>query len=172
MALFAAALLVLAGVGLAWFYVGSWSGVYGTTYGVMLVAKCCLLLAMVGLGAGNWALVRRLASDPKPLLARLRRVGEAEIAAGIPSSADCCFADFSAPAADLAAAGRLTPREIYARMRPESPAYDQSCRRLRWPLQVRSKWPSRKVSSGLPSAATRTTKNGQSTTITGQGWLC
>ena len=44
MALLGAGTLVLAGVGLAWSYVGSWSGVYGTTYGVMVIAKICLLL--------------------------------------------------------------------------------------------------------------------------------
>ena len=51
-----AATLVLAGVGMAWFYVGSWSGIYSTTYGIMLVAKICLLLAMVGSAPeiGSW----------------------------------------------------------------------------------------------------------------------
>ena len=46
MALLGAAALVLAGAGLAWSYVGSWSGVYGTAYGVMVVTKCCLSLVM------------------------------------------------------------------------------------------------------------------------------
>src|SRR5258708_33675848 len=82
MALLGAAALVLAGTGMAWFYVGSWSNLYTTAYGIMLVAKIYLLLAMIALGAGNWFLVRRLASDPKPLLARLRRVVEAEVCLG------------------------------------------------------------------------------------------
>ena len=64
MALLGAATLVLAGTGMAWFYVGPWSGLYTTAYGIMLVAKIFLLLAMIALGAGNWFLVRRLASDP------------------------------------------------------------------------------------------------------------
>jgi copper resistance protein D len=108
-------------VGLAWSYVGSWSGVYGTTYGVMVVAKCCLLLSMVGLGAGNWLLVRRLASDPEPLLARLRRVGEAEIALGFLAVLTAASLTSQPPAVDVASQGRLTPREIYARMHLESP---------------------------------------------------
>jgi putative copper resistance protein D len=120
MALFGASALVMAGVGLAWSYLGSSSGVYGTAYGVMVVAKCCLLLAMVGLGAGNWLLVRRLASDPEPLLARLRRVGEAEIALGFLAILTAASLTAQPPAVD-AAQGRLTPREIYARMRPEPP---------------------------------------------------
>jgi copper resistance protein D len=121
MALLGAAALVFAGMGLAWSYVGSWSGVYGTTYGVMVVAKCCLLLSMVGLGAGNWLLVRRLASDPEPLLVRLRRVGEAEIALGFLAVLTAASLTSQPPAVDVASQGRLTPREIYARMHLEPP---------------------------------------------------
>ena len=121
MALLGAALLVMAGVGLAWSYLGSWSGVYGTTYGVMVIAKICLLLVMVSLGAGNWLLVQRLAGDPKPLLARLRRVGEAEIALGFLAVLTAASLTSQPPAVDVAAQGRLTPREIYARARPEPP---------------------------------------------------
>ena len=121
MALLGAAALVLAGAGLAFAYVGSWSGIYGTAYGVMVVAKSCLLLGMVALGTGNWFLVRRLATDPGPLLARLRRVGEAEIALGFVAVLTAASLTAQAPAIDVAAQGRLTPREIYARMRPEPP---------------------------------------------------
>ncbi len=120
MALLGAAALVFAGIGLAWSYVGSWSGAYGTTYGVMVIAKICIFLVMVSLGAGNWLLVRRLASNPVPLLAQLRRVGEAEIALGFLTVLTA--ASLTAQAAvDVALQGRLTPREIYARMRPELP---------------------------------------------------
>lgn len=121
MALIGAAALVLAGVGLAWSYMGSWSGVYGTTYGVMVIAKICLLLSMVSLGSGNWLLVRRLASNPVPLLAQLRRVGEAEISLGFLAVLTAASLTAQAPAVDVAAQGRLTPHEIYARIRPEPP---------------------------------------------------
>ena len=121
MALLGATALVMAGVGLACSYVGSWSGVYGTAYGVMAVAKICLLLMMVGLGAGNWLLVRRLAASPEPLLARLRRVGEAEIGLGFLAILTAASLTAQPPAVDVAAQGRLTPREIYTRMRPEPP---------------------------------------------------
>ncbi len=70
MALLSASTLILAGIGLAWFYVGAWSGLYGTAYGVLLLAKIYLLLVMMALGAGNWFLVRRLNTDPEPLLAQ------------------------------------------------------------------------------------------------------
>jgi copper resistance protein D len=121
MALLGAAMLVSAGVVMAFFYVGTWSGLYTTAYGVMLVAKIYLFLAMVALGAGNWYVVRRLASDPEPLLARLRRVAEAEICLGFVALLTAASLTAQAPAIDAAAQDRLTSHEIYARMHPERP---------------------------------------------------
>ena len=60
MALFSVVVLVLAGVYLAWSYVGTWNGLYGTSYGVLLMAKIYLLLVMLLMGVGNWLMVRRL----------------------------------------------------------------------------------------------------------------
>ena len=65
--------------------------------------------------------MRRLASDPEPLLARLRRVGEAEIALGFLAVLTAASLTSQPPAVDVAAQGRLTPHEIYARLRPEPP---------------------------------------------------
>ncbi len=121
MALLSAALLVLAGSGLAWVYVGSWNGLYGTTYGVLLVAKIYLLLVLAALGVGNWFLVRRLDRDPEPLLLRLRRVAEAEIGLGFIAVLAAASLTAQPPAVDVAAPDRLSPQEIYARMHPESP---------------------------------------------------
>jgi putative copper resistance protein D len=121
MALLGAATLVLAGVGMAWFYVGSWSGLYTTAYGIMLVAKIFLLLAMIALGAGNWFLVRRLASDPEPLLVRLRRVVEAEVCLGFLAVLTAASLTAQAPAIDVSAQDRLTSHEIYVRLHPEVP---------------------------------------------------
>jgi copper resistance protein D len=121
MALLGAATLVLAGVSMAWFYVGSWSGLYTTAYGIMLVAKIYLLLAMIALGAGNWFLVRRLANDPEPLLARLRRVVEAEVCLGFLAVLTAASLTAQAPAVDVTAQDRLTSHEIYVRLHPEQP---------------------------------------------------
>jgi copper resistance protein D len=121
MALLSVATLVLAGVGMALFYVGTWSGLYTTAYGIMLIAKICLLLVMVALGAGNWFLVRRLASDPQPLLVRLRRVVEAEICLGFLAILTAASLTAQAPAVDVGAQDRLTSQEIYARLHPEPP---------------------------------------------------
>jgi putative copper resistance protein D len=121
MALTGAATLVLAGAGMAWFYVGSWSGLYTTAYGIMLVAKIFLFMAMIALGAGNGFLVRRLASDPEPLLARLRRVVEAEVALGFLAVLTAASLTAQAPAVDVTAQDRLTSHEIYVRLHPEPP---------------------------------------------------
>jgi putative copper resistance protein D len=121
MALTGAATLVLAGAGMAWFYVGSWSGLYTTAYGIMLVAKIFLFMAMIALGAGNGFLVRRLASDPEPLLARLRRVVEAEVCLGFLAVLTAASLTAQAPAVDVTAQDRLTSHEIYVRLHPEPP---------------------------------------------------
>ena len=121
MALVGSATLVLAGVGMARFYVGTWSGLYSTAYGVMVFAKVCLFLVLVVLGASNWFLVRRLATDPKPLLARLRRVAEAEICLGFLAVLTAASLTSQAPAVDVAIQDQLTSHEIYARMHPVPP---------------------------------------------------
>jgi putative copper resistance protein D len=120
MALLSASTLILAGVGLAWFYVGAWSGLYGTAYGVLLLAKIYLLLVMMTLGAGNWLLVRGLNTDPEPLLARLRRFAEAEIGLGFTAVLVAASLTSQPPAVDVVQ-GRLTLPEIYARMHPAVP---------------------------------------------------
>jgi copper resistance protein D len=121
MAQLGAGTLVLAGVGMAWFYVGQWSGLYTTAYGIMLVAKISLLLAMIALGAGNWFLVRRLASDPEDLLVRLRRVVEAEVCLGFLAVLTAASLTAQAPAIDVSTQDRLTSHEIYVRLHPEVP---------------------------------------------------
>lgn len=121
MAMVSASILVCAGVGLAFFYVGSWSGLYGTTYGGLLLAKTYLLLVILGLGAGNWLIVRRLDSDPLPLLARLRRFAEVEIGLGFTAILVTASLTAQPPAVDVAKQDRLTPTEIYARMHPTVP---------------------------------------------------
>jgi copper resistance protein D len=121
MALLGAATLVSAGISMAWFYVGTWGALNTTAYGIMLVAKIFLLLAMVALGSGNWSLVRRLASDPEPLLTRLRRVVEAEICLGFLAVLTAASLTAQAPSVDVTAQDRLTSHEIYVRLHPEPP---------------------------------------------------
>jgi copper resistance protein D len=119
MALLSVALLVLAGIYMAWFYVGTWNGLYGTSYGLLLLAKIYLLLVMVLMGSGNWLLVRQLDTDPQPLLARLRRFAEAEIGLGFTVILAAASMSAQPPAGDIT--DRVSLQVIAARMHPEIP---------------------------------------------------
>jgi putative copper resistance protein D len=112
--------LLAGGIGMALFYVGSWQGLYGTSYGVMLVAKVYLLLVVLGLGAGNFFLARQVERAPVPLLVRLRRFSEAEIGLGFTAILAAASMTSQPPAVDLAH-DRLTRHEIVERMRWEWP---------------------------------------------------
>ncbi len=119
MALYSVAVLVLAGVCLAWFYVGTWSGLYGTSYGVLLLAKIYLLLVMLAMGVGNWFLVRKLNTDPQPLLEKLRRFAEVEIGLGFTVILAAASMSAQPPAVDVP--DQVSLQVIAARMHPELP---------------------------------------------------
>ena len=119
MALLSVAVLVLAGIYMAWFYIGTWNGLYGTSYGLLLLAKIYLLLVMVLMGSGNWMMVRRLDTDPQPLLARLRRFAEAEIGLGFTVILAAASMSAQPPAGDMP--DRVSLQVIAARMHPEIP---------------------------------------------------
>ncbi len=142
MALISAPLLVLAGIGMSWLYIGSVAGVYGTTYGVMVMAKVYLLLVMLMLGAGNYRLLRARAGaellpvsggsaaaiavpagagagapprSRRPFLLRLRRFGEAELGLGFTAVLAAASLTSQPPAVDLQQ-DRLSFPEIAERM--------------------------------------------------------
>jgi putative copper resistance protein D len=119
MALWSVLVLVLAGIYMAWFYVGSWNGLYGTSYGLLLLAKIYLLLVMVVMGAGNWWIVRRLDTDPKSLLARIRRFAEAEVGLGFTVILAAASMSAQPPAVDVP--DKVSLQVIEARMHPEIP---------------------------------------------------
>src|SRR6516162_4079280 len=54
------AVLFSAGFAMSLVYVGSWSAMYGTAYGVMLGAKIAMFLVLLLLGAANFYIVRGL----------------------------------------------------------------------------------------------------------------
>ncbi len=140
MALVGVAALVLGGIGMSWFYVGSWGGLYGTTYGVMLLAKIYLMLLMLLLGAGNYRLLRAppellpvsggapaavaeavaVQRTSRPFLLRLRRFSEAEIGFGITAVLAAASLTSQPPAVDLQQ-DRLSLHQIAERMQWESP---------------------------------------------------
>ncbi len=128
MALVSVPLLVLAGIGMSFFYVGSLPGLYGTTYGIMILAKTYLLLAMLLLGAGNYRLLRAGAlpgsapppSAPGGFLLRLRRFSEAELVLGITAVLAAASLTSQPPAVDLQR-DRLSLAEISQRIHWQTP---------------------------------------------------
>ena len=120
MAMVSVALLLGAGIGLAWFYVASPSGLYGTTYGVLVMVKACLLLLILLLGASNWYVQREIERAPVRLIMRIRRFAEVEIALGFTAILAAAALTSQPPAVDMPM-GRVTLPEIQARMRWEAP---------------------------------------------------
>jgi putative copper resistance protein D len=120
MATVSVALLVGAGIGLAWFYVASPSGLYGTTYGVLVMVKAYLLVLILMLGAANWYVQREIERAPVRLLTRLRRFAEVEVALGFTAILAAAALTSQAPAVDTPT-DRLTLHEMVARMRWETP---------------------------------------------------
>lgn len=133
MAVVSVAVLVLSGIGMSYFYVGSWQGLYGTTYGIMIMAKSYLLLTMLLLGAGNYRLLRprgaiaggsgagmRTAPSQGGFLPRLRRFSEAEIGLGLTAILAAASLTAQPPAIDTPQ-DQLSMHQIVQRMRWEAP---------------------------------------------------
>ncbi|MHB8302313.1 MAG: copper resistance D family protein [Acidobacteriaceae bacterium] len=120
MALVSVAVLVAAGVTMAWVYTGSWSGVYGTAYGVVLTTKTVLLGGLLLLAAGNYLLVRSGRFHLPPSLLQIARFTEVEIGIGFTIVLAAASLTSQPPAVDLVQ-NRLTLPEIAARMTPHWP---------------------------------------------------
>lgn len=76
--------LILTGVGNSWLLVGSVPALFGTRYGLLLLAKLALVVAMLSLAAVNrMILTPRLAAGARPALRALRRNAMAEFGAGL-----------------------------------------------------------------------------------------
>lgn len=125
MAMVSVPILVAAGFGMAWFYVGAGMnmlpGLYGSSYGLMLLAKIYLLLLMLALGAGNWYLLRTSGTLPSALLLRLRRFSEAEIGLGFTVLLVAASLTSQSPASDLQPGDLVTAHAYRVRMTPQWP---------------------------------------------------
>jgi copper resistance protein D len=115
---------------------------YGTAYGLMSGAKLVLFLMLVGLGAGNLFLVRRLNRDPSTPILRFRRFVEVEFGLAIAVLFAASSLTSVPPGIDLTE-DRVTWQEIVDRNWPitptwTSPAHDQLVlSRLRSELESR-----------------------------------
>lgn len=114
------ATIVTSGVLLALSYIGSWQGLYGTAYGVMVGAKIALLGMLLCLGAGNFLLVARLRRDPATPITRLRRFTEVEIGIGITIFFAAASLTTVPPAVDIPH-DQASWQEIAARNTPQWP---------------------------------------------------
>lgn len=119
------AALALSGAALAWLRVGGPDGGFaaasGTAYGLMLGAKTVLLLGLLALGLGKLGTLRRLGSRPGTPVARLRRLGEAQLGLGLALFvAAAALATLPPPADPLAP--RLDWPRVLAQFRPPWPS--------------------------------------------------
>jgi copper resistance protein D len=127
MAQISVALLVLAGVGMSWVYIGSIPAIYGTAYGVMVMTKVVLLLCLLVLGAANYYIVKGLgtpgdASNSGGGLKSLLRFGEVEIGIGLTVILAAASLTSQPPGADLTQ-DRVTLQEIATRFAPRAPRF-------------------------------------------------
>ncbi|HZS56373.1 MAG TPA: CopD family protein [Bryobacteraceae bacterium] len=112
--------LVIAGIILGQQYVGSAEGIYGTSYGVMLVAKVVLLALLLVLGATNFRFLRRKAAARPILKTIVKRTVEAETAIGIVVILIASSMTSQPPAVDLTD-GRASLSQIIDRFTPHRP---------------------------------------------------
>jgi len=107
--------LVVAGVVLTWQYVGEWAALVGTAYGVMVLSKVIVLLAILALAALNFRAVRGAGAD-----VRLRRFVEVELGLGITVLFAAASLTSLPPAVDVTT-DRATVAEVAGRFVPAPP---------------------------------------------------
>ncbi|WP_374374635.1 copper resistance D family protein [Dongia sp.] len=115
------AAILISGLLMLVFYVGSTEAVYGTAYGMMLGTKSILFVSLLGLGLFNALAVRQLQSGFSTALPRLKRFVEVEIGIGISILLVAASITSLPPAIDLVE-GRATARDILERLEPRWPA--------------------------------------------------
>jgi putative copper resistance protein D len=120
LALISVALLFTGGFGLSLAYVGSWSALYGTTYGAMVCAKVILFTFLLLLGALNYRIVRAVPADPAARPTSLMRFGEVEIGIGLTVILAAASLTSQPPAVDLGSQ-HVTAAQIIQRYAPRFP---------------------------------------------------
>ena len=124
LAMVSVTVLIGAGMTLSFAYVGSFGGMVGATYGVMLTAKAVLTAILLLLGALNFKIVRAVAAGgtagrTKDMLP-LRRFAEAEIGIGFTILLAAASLTSAPPAVDVRS-NRVPLSEIARRMEPRWP---------------------------------------------------
>ena len=129
-AIVALVLVLGPGIGLTWSYVGSWDGLIGTGYGVMVLTKVALLTCAMLLGGLNFLILRnggqrggrRGGGDrgAAAVAARVPAFIEAEVGLGVTLLLAAASLTSLPPSVDVVA-DRATPAEVAARFRPAMP---------------------------------------------------
>jgi putative copper resistance protein D len=116
--------LLLAGLILSLRFVGSWSALYGTSYGIMVVTKAIFLGCLLLLGAANYFLVRAIGKRSSDVDAKISLIRFAEVEIGIGLTVILAAASLSSqpPGVDLPR-DRVTLPEIVARYSPRMPQF-------------------------------------------------
>jgi putative copper resistance protein D len=114
------ACILVSGIVMSLFYVGSWEGFYGTAYGVMVGAKIAMFLMLLGLGGMNFLLVERLRGNPATPVNRLKRFAEVEVGIGFTIFFAAASLTSVPPAVDLTQ-DRVSFHEIVERNTPVWP---------------------------------------------------
>jgi putative copper resistance protein D len=122
MAQISVAALLVGGAGLSWAYAGSISGLYGTSYGLMIIAKAMLFALVLLVGGLNFFVVKQVSQGEYKLVRRLRRFSEVEIGIGFTAILAAASLTSQAPAFDVAQADRATRSEIVTRVTPQIPS--------------------------------------------------
>lgn len=122
MAIVGVAVVLFAGIGLALFYLDAPNAVYGTAYGIMLLGKVGLFVVLLGIGAMNRSIVKRLSFDTSRLLSYLRRNVEAEIGIGFTVLLAAASLTSQPPAIDLPN-DRLNLHEVRDHLVPRWPRF-------------------------------------------------
>ena len=120
LALSSVVLLFGAGLTLSKFYIAEPAALYGTTYGIMVLAKTILFALILLLGALNFRLIRNHGEGNLGWLAWLERISEAEIGIGITVILAAASLTSQPPAIDLTS-NRVSLSEINERMSPQVP---------------------------------------------------
>ena len=104
------------------FYIGSLEALYGTAYGIMVIAKTLLFLALLGLGGMNFLVVERLRAGRDAPILRLRRFAEVEVGVGI-TVLFIAASITSLPPAMFLTNDRVTLAEYAQRLTPRWPSF-------------------------------------------------
>ncbi len=120
------ACILVSGITMSLYYIGSWAGVYGTAYGVMVAAKVAMFGMLLLLGLGNFLVTEQMrrgaagGTAGAAGLLRMRRFAEVELGIGVTIFFTAASLTSVPPAIDLTQ-DRVTLHEIVERNTPVWP---------------------------------------------------